>query len=124
MCHKSIALKEEYKQILRQCFQIKPKSVDFSQVEETVRIMNKDAMDSTDDVIDEVIHEKDITENKNVKLIMIKALFIRGFWATSFDEVIKEDFHFKKTFETIGSSQISSLQTTEGTNRLFRVRDE
>jgi serpin B len=94
--HKSIALKEEYKQILRQCFQIKPKSIDFSQVEETVRIMNKDAMDSTDDVIDEVIHEKDITENKNVKLIMTKALFIRGFWATSFDEVIKEDFHFAK----------------------------
>jgi serine protease inhibitor len=52
---KSIALKEEYKQILRQCFQIKPKSVDFSQVEETVRIMNKDAMDSTDSVTDEVI---------------------------------------------------------------------
>ena len=95
--NKGIELKEDYKTILKEYFEVKAKKMDFSDVEESVKTINEDSKRSTDGIIDEVIEKKDISgENKNVKLILTNSLFFRGFWSAKFEGEFKEKFTFGK----------------------------
>ena len=104
---KSLHLKPEYKKMLKDYFEVKAKKVDFNNVEETINIINNDSKESTDGVIDNIIDKKDISEeNKNAKLVLTNSLFFRGFWSTSFDEVIKKKFNFGKNNEQSAEIQM------------------
>lgn len=91
-----VTIQEDYLQKLKHIFEIKPKRIDFSNLEEAIKIMNKDAHDITDGVIQNFINIKDIADTSSVNLIISNAVFFRGFWHMKFGDLKNEPFTYAK----------------------------
>lgn len=85
----------EYLAKLKDIFEIKPKRVDFSKLEEAVKTINKDAIEITDGVIKNVICLNDLKDDPKMRLLISNAIFFRGFWHFKFGDIHQEAFHFK-----------------------------
>ncbi|OTF73843.1 Group 27 mite allergen-like protein (Serpin-like) [Euroglyphus maynei] len=90
-----LQLEPEYLEKVKSIFEIKPKPIDFSKIDEAIYLINKDAYEMTDGVIEGVISHKDLQdENNQVKLVISNAVFFRGYWLFKFSDIHKERFYY------------------------------
>ncbi|KPM08075.1 Sar s 27 allergen (serpin-like protein 7) [Sarcoptes scabiei] len=91
---RKLQMQPDYLEKVKNMFEIKPKPVDFTKIDECVNLINKEAKAMTDGLIEGVIHQKDLQEEKEIKLIISNAVFFRGYWLFKFGDIHKEPFHY------------------------------
>lgn len=114
-----VQIQPSYLAKLKDTFEIKPKRVDFSKLEEAVKIMNKDANEITDGVVRNVICLNDLKGDANVRLVISNAIFFRGYWHFKFGDVRKEDFIYSSGSKSMKVDMMSHI----GYHRYFRCEE-
>ncbi|KAH9498053.1 serpin B11 [Dermatophagoides farinae] len=103
-------LRPEYLEKVKSIFEIKPKPIDFSKINEAIYMINKDAYEMTDGVIEGVISHKDLQDDDSqVKLVISNAVFFRGYWLFKFGDIHKEQFHYGSGSKTVQIDMMSHL---------------
>lgn len=103
-------LRPEYLEKVKSIFEIKPKPIDFSKINEAIYMINKDAYEMTDGVIEGVISHKDLQDDDSqVKLVIFNAVFFRGYWLFKFGDIHKEQFHYGSGSKTVQIDMMSHL---------------
>ena len=104
-----VQIQHEYVEKLKDIFEIKPKRIDFSKPAQAVKVINKDAYELTDGVIEGVISIKDIQDDPIVRLVISNAVFFRGYWQIKFGDIHKENFSYSNGTKSLQIDMMSHV---------------
>ena len=88
---KSAKRSEQFKSILRDYYETKPKKIDFENVETTVRTINEDVARTTENIYSDILSKQEAQKLER-SMLLVSAVFFRGFWLSNFTEVSKAVF--------------------------------
>lgn len=103
---------ERYKAILRDYYETKPKKIDFDNVELMVKTINEDVARTTENIYHDILSMQEAQKLEKSYMLLVNAVFFRGFWLSNFTEVKKAPF-FKYPARSAGQSQQSQRQPVE-----------
>lgn len=83
---------ERYKAILRDYYETKPKKIDFDNVEMMVKTINEDVARTTENIYQDILSMQEAQKLEKSYMLLVNAVFFRGFWLSNFTEVKKEPF--------------------------------
>ncbi|XP_027198428.2 serpin B8-like [Dermatophagoides pteronyssinus] len=103
-------LNPEYLEKLKSIFEIKPKRIDFSGIDNAIYMINKDAYEMTDGIIEGVINRKDLQDDsQKVNLVISNAVFFRGYWLFKFGNIHKEQFYYSEGMKSANIDMMSHI---------------
>ena len=91
---KSLEIKSEYVEKLKNMFEIKPKRINFANLDEAIQTINNDSFEITDGVVEGVIAKKDLQDDPHLRLVISNAVFFRGYWQFRFGDIHKAEFYY------------------------------
>jgi serine protease inhibitor len=133
---KSTKRTENFKSILKDYYETKPKKIDFGNVDMTVKTINEDVARTTENIYSDILSKAE-AQKLEKSMLLVSAVFFRGFWLSNFTEVTKAPFFMadskdlrqgnqptktaaeqkQRLDNNIGSSNAASQQQT-GTNQV------
>lgn len=90
----TINILPDFQAKVKKLFNLKPKRINFANLANAIKEINKDAEKMTDGIIENVININDLKEIKNVKLLISNAVFFRGYWLFKFGNIQKNSFTY------------------------------
>lgn len=88
---KSFKRTEHFKNILRDYYETKPKKIDFDNVDLTVKTINEDVARTTENIYSDILSKQE-AQKLEKSMLLVNAVFFRGFWLSNFTEVYKAPF--------------------------------
>jgi len=89
---KSIKRTEMFKNILRDYYETKPKKIEFDNVESTVKTINEDVSRTTENIYNDILSKQE-AQKLEKSMLLVSAVFFRGFWLSNFTEISKGSFN-------------------------------
>lgn len=89
---KSAKRTERYKTILRDYYETKPKKIDFDDFELMVKTVNEDVARTTENIYSDILSIQEAQKMEKSYMLLINAVFFRGFWLTNFTDVRQQPF--------------------------------
>lgn len=111
----TINILPDFQAKVKKLFDLKPKRIDFTDLANAIKEINKDAEKMTDGVIDNVININDLKDIKNVKLLISNAVFFRGYWLFKFGDIQKNVF----TYDSGSKAAQIDLMSHTGYHRYY-----
>lgn len=90
---KSAKRTERYKTVLRDYYETKPKKIDFDNVELMVKTVNEDVARTTENIYSDIMSTQEAQKMEKSYMLLVNAVFFRGFWLTNFTDVNKAPFN-------------------------------
>lgn len=100
---------EQYKTILRDYYETKPKKIDFNNAELMVKTVNEDVARTTENIYNDILSKQEAQQMEKCYMLLVNAVFFRGFWLSNFTDVKKAPFFFNKQKQVAdtGAAQFS-----------------
>lgn len=89
---KSAHRTERFKNILRDYYETKPKKIEFNDVELMVRTVNEDVARTTENIYNDILSRQEAQKLERTFMLLVNAVFFRGFWLSNFTDVAKSSF--------------------------------
>lgn len=83
---------ERYKAVLRDYYETKPKKIDFDNAELMVKTVNEDVARTTENIYHDILSLQEAQKLEKSYMLLVNAVFFRGFWLSNFTEVKKAPF--------------------------------
>lgn len=83
---------ERFKAILRDYYETKPKKIDFDNVDLMVKTVNEDVKRTTENIYNDLLSKQEAQKLEKSYMLLVNAVFFRGFWLSNFTEVRKAPF--------------------------------
>lgn len=83
---------ERFKNILRDYYETKPKKIEFNNVDLMVKTVNEDVARTTENIYNDILSRQEAQKLENTFMLLVNAVFFRGFWLSNFTEVKKAPF--------------------------------
>lgn len=84
---------ENYKTILRDYYETKPKKIDFNNAEQMVKTVNEDVARTTENIYNDILSKQEAQQMEKCYMLLVNAVFFRGFWLSNFTDVKKSPFY-------------------------------
>lgn len=88
---KGIKRTENYKAILRDYYETKPKKIDFGDVDCLVKTVNEDVSRTTEHIYSDILSKQE-AQKLEKSMLLVSAVFFRGFWLSNFTDVNEGKF--------------------------------
>lgn len=88
---KTIKRTEMFKNILRDYYETKPKKIEFDNVDATVKVINEDVSRTTENIYNDILSKQE-AQKLEKSMLLVSAVFFRGFWLSNFTELSKGTF--------------------------------
>lgn len=106
---KSVKRTEDFKAVLKDYYETKPKKIDFGNVDSTVKTINEDVSRTTENIYNDILAKSE-AQKLEKSMLLVSAVFFRGFWLSNFTEVAQAPFHRIHLTPTSLSSPPSQTQ--------------
>lgn len=83
---------ERYKAVLRDYYETKPKKIDFDNVDLMVKTINEDVARTTENIYNDILSRQEAQKLEKSYMLLVNAVFFRGFWLSNFTDVKKGPF--------------------------------
>lgn len=84
---------EKFKQILRDYYETKPKKILFDDTDLMVKTINEDVARTTENIYNEILSKQEALKFEKTFMLLVNAVFFRGFWSANFTKVSKLPFY-------------------------------
>lgn len=88
---KGVKRTEKYKAIMRDYYETKPKKVDFADIDNLVKTVNEDVSRTTEHIYSDILSKQE-AQKLEKSMLLVNAVFFRGFWLSNFTDVKKATF--------------------------------
>lgn len=107
---------ERYKNVLRDYYETKPKKIDFDNVDLMVKTINEDVARTTENIYSEILSRQEAQKLEKSYMLLVNAVFFRGFWLSNFTDVKRGPFlAIKNNNVTLTDKSASKNQTISTT---------
>lgn len=102
---------ENFKQILRDFYETKPKKIDFNNEALMIKTINEDVARTTENIYKEILPQVEAKKCVDSFMLLVNAVFFRGFWLSNFTEVEQRTFtkYPSKLLDSDTSLSVTSL---------------
>lgn len=97
---------ERFKNILRDYYETKPKKIDFNNVDSMVKTINEDVARTTENIYSDILSRPEAQKLEKSYMLLVNAVFFRGFWLSNFTDVKKGTF-FRSSAKELQKQQVS-----------------
>lgn len=109
---KSIKRTEDFKNILRDYYETKPKKIEFGDVDSTVQTINEDVARTTENIYSDILSKQE-AQKLEKSMLSVNAVFFRGFWLSNFTEVARAPFQ-RNGPKDLRPSTVATMKTITG----------
>lgn len=110
---KSAHRTERFKNILRDYYETKPKKIEFNDVELMVRTVNEDVARTTENIYNDILSKQEAQKLEKTFMLLVNAVFFRGFWLSNFTDVNKSPFFGSYTVQMMSKIDYLPILTDE-----------